>query len=230
MSERTEKPTPRRLREARRQGIVPRSALWTGAASVTTASLLGWWWAGSWWLQWRAAATGVFRDAGALSAEEGASRAVEHLSRVLGEGLGAVALWLGLVWAAVAVAALVQVGPGFDSGRLWPSWSRLSPFRAPRQTLGRALGDLGLRAWVALGLASAALGAGYELLWGWARRPWETIAEAVAALVEAAVTGGQAAIAVCLVLAVADAQLQRWRWRQDVKMTREERRREHNAS
>lgn len=229
MSERTEQPTPKRLREARRQGLVPRSALWTGAVAVTTASLLAWWWAESLWGRWRAMAARVFKEAGALSAEQGAEHAAEHLSRGLGEGLWVVSVGLGLVWGAVAVAALVQVGPGFDPDRLWPSWSRLSPFRERRQTVGRALGDLGLRVWVALGVGAASIGAGYELLWVWARRPWETLSEGVSALGAAAVTGGQAAIVVWLVLALADAQLQRWRWRQDVKMTREERRREQGG-
>jgi flagellar biosynthesis protein FlhB len=221
---RTEEPTPRRLREARRKGQVARSRDLTAAVSL--------------WFVLAAVALLVvpavpaqldatartLRGAGAAepSAASGALAAWARTAlRLAAPALLAAAL------AAIA-CGIVQVGGLFSFEAVRPKLERLDPAAGARRTFGA-------RAWFEafksllkfVAVAAAAVLASWSSLAavvGAARVGAAAVASAAAAaLLHLALVGG----ALLLILGALDLLYQRWRHRRDLRMTREEVKREH---
>lgn len=224
---RTEQPTPRRLREARRRGEVAVSRELTGGAAlagglavlVATAPDA----ARELARALRAGLAGAVAASGAGGAE------------VAGPALRA-ALWMVLrlslpaasgALVAAALAAAIQTGPGVFPEALRPRLERIDPLRglrrllSPSQLLAAALGVL--KAAVLLGV-----------LWGWAAGAAPSLAglprlEPAALLRALPLLGGLALrlAGAFLLLGVLDLALVRRRHRRSLMMTRDEVRREH---
>ena len=123
--DRTERPTPRRLQEARRRGEVPRSRD-LSAALVTLAGGVG--------LTLLGGAVGgrlLALVAGSMSFTRGAAMDVGQILPALGtaslQGLLAMAPILGLLLAAALLAPLLIGGWNFSGEPLALNWSRLDP-------------------------------------------------------------------------------------------------------
>lgn len=223
---RTEQPTPRRLREARRRGEVAVSRELCGAAALAgglcAAAATA-----------RPAATALARAlraalAGAVAA--GGAAGVEVAGPALREALAAV-LRLSLPVAGAAMlaggaAAALQAGPGLSAEVLWPRIERLDPLRGLRRLL-----SLGQLASAALGLLKAAVL--LLLLWSWLRGAAPALAGLPrldpAALPRALplLAGLAARLAgAALILGALDLLLVRRRHRRALMMTRDEVRRE----
>ncbi|MGC3997863.1 MAG: EscU/YscU/HrcU family type III secretion system export apparatus switch protein [Anaeromyxobacter sp.] len=222
MTSRTEEPTPRRLREARRRGQVAASRELTAAAALAGGLLA-------------LAATAPWVGAALLAQlREGLARAVLAPTAPGPALTGAAAAVMRLVLApclgalvAGALAGAAQSGFLFSPGALRPRLSRLSPAAGLRRLVTPAQ-----LAGVALGLLKAALL--LAVAWRWAR------AEAPGVLALArlepdaawrwlpALAGLLARLAAALVaLGLLDLLLARRRHRRGLRMTRDEVRREH---
>lgn len=219
---RTEEPTPRRLREARRRGQVARSrdltaavSLWfvLAAVSLLVAPLVP-------------LVVGSLARTVALAGSAGESAAAREA--VVWTRLGlrlALPVLLAAVLAALA-CGIVQVGGLFTLEPLRPRLERLSPAQGVKRLFGRgwveALKSLFKFLVVAGAALLAARGSLRELV-GAARGDGAALAQAlVGALARLAVAGG----AMLLALGALDLLYQRWRHRRDLRMTREELRRE----
>jgi flagellar biosynthesis protein FlhB len=228
MSEqKTEAPTPRKLRRARERGEVPKSReLNTAVVLLVAAAGLSWWGPGM-----AAALTEVLH----LSLVAVASPAPERLPAVLGaaarQAVWALAPLLLLVAAAGGLVAFLQVGALFTVRPVLPQPARVDPVKglarlfSPRQgvellkTLAK-MAIVGAVAWTTLrsglrGVATAS-GAGAPAL-----------LHATAGLVGLLLLRVGVAMAV---LAVPDLLYQRWQHRRDQRMTKDEVKREHREA
>lgn len=218
---RTEAPTPRRLRQARRRGEVARSAELSGAAAlaagVAALALHG--------PRLTEELLGLMRAALAGAVESGTtpSEAIRHAAGAVLQLALPVALAPLL---AGAGASALLAGPIFSVEPLAPRLERVDPFRGLRRLLAP---EQLLRA--ALGIAKAAVL--LLLLGGWLREASPALAQlprgAPGALLRAAPL--LSGIAVRLVVAFAgfgllDAALARARHLRALRMTKEEVRRE----
>jgi type III secretion protein U len=224
MSEKTELPTPKRLREAREKGQTPRSRLLSGAAATFAALVaVGGTWAGG-------AANLVRWTRGLLSA--GAPRPAAEVGL---EGVLALARLAGPPLAAAAVAAgavgLVSAGLSFRLALVAPKLERLDPIAGFRRMFG-------WRPWAEV-LKSLAVAA--ALAW----ILWDGATAAAPSALRAVLGGGETALAVplaallrtleraaalALVLGAADYALARRRHMKDLMMSREDIRQEHKQS
>ena len=221
LGERTEQPTPPRLKEARDRGQVPRSAELTSAAAVL-AGLLALALLGPGLLVEMTKMTATF-----LEADPGASGRSEGLRELVARGaagsLARVGGMLAVVAGVVAGVGLLQVGPLAATKRLRPDLGRLSPAAGLRRllstrTIARAVATLakivlvGAAAYVVLGpllpRLAAASGMAPSRLAGEAGRLAAGLALRIAMGL--------------LVLAGADWLYQRWQHRRDLRMTRRE--------
>lgn len=219
--ERTEQPSPKRLREARERGQVARSRELAGAAVVGAAALSLLLLGGS--MAQRAAAW--FRDA--LTLDAGLLEAPGRLPGLFGEGMLA-GLWVAApVFAAALagaiVAGLALGGWNFSLQALAPDLSRLDPVRG----LGRlfslpALAELAKALLKFLGIgacAALALRAFEPQLIGLALEP------GAAGIHHAAVLATQMLVllaATLVVIAAIDVPYQWLRHQQSLRMTRQE--------
>jgi flagellar biosynthetic protein FlhB len=125
MAEKTEQPTQKKLREARRRGEVPRSrelgtaAVLLAAAAALTAT------AG----HLLASLVGVFDLSLAAVAHRSAASPTALLEAAAALGLDALVPLLVAVVAAGALAAFLQVGPLLTVEPLTPKLERIDPFR-----------------------------------------------------------------------------------------------------
>lgn len=222
--DKTEEPTPKKLREARRKGEVPRSKeLSTAAvllASVAALSLSG---------------PGVLESLAAsvrlaMGAAASPAAIAPHAALEAGMSLGvrALAPVLVAVLVAGALAAFVQVGPLLALDPIAPKLERVDPLQGGRRLLSqrqlvellKSLLKIGVIGGVAFAVLEDAVGG----VVGLASRDAEAALAAGGGLVlELALRVG----AVMAVVGVADVLYQRWRFRQDQKMTKEEVKREH---
>ena len=216
---RTEAPTPRRLREARRRGELARSAELTAAAALAGGlaglSLLGPAMAADLARALRTAASPAAIDPG------GALRGAAFLVLRLAVPPAACAA------AAAALAGAAQTGFAFSPGAARPRLDRLDPARG----LARLL-DPGQAARTALSIAKAAVLVALLVAW------WKGAARTLVALPRAAAPGALAGAlpllaglglrlaAALAVLGVAELALEQRRLRRALRMTREEVRRE----
>jgi len=211
--ERTQQPTPLRLREARERGQVPRSAELTSAAALLGA-LLGLALLGGGLL---ADLTDMTR---ALLAAPGAAPS-DGVLEAAGPAVLRVGAILAIIAAAAAGTGLVQTGGVVSAARIRPDVARLSPSGGLRRLLSarmaartaRALGKVALITAVTYGVLGPLLGrlaAAGEM----------RVAVLTAELGRLA---GQLALRIAvalLALAALDYAYQRWQHRRDLRMTR----------
>jgi type III secretion protein U len=221
MSEKTEKPSARRLREARRKGQIPRSRLLSSSA-VTLGGLLG----------FTAFAPEGFERLMAWTArlllEQGPSdvwgEGLEVLARLAGPALGG-------AWVASLGISVAMVGFELNPEHLTPKLERISPAAGLKRMFS-------LRSLVEVAKALAVMAVVAVLMWKEVeqaapdalRAVWLSGAEGLGQLV-----GRLAPLAirlawVLLVLGMADYALARRRHLKDLMMTREEVKREYKES
>jgi flagellar biosynthetic protein FlhB len=222
--ERTEKPTYRRLREARERGQVARSRDLASAASLAAVTLgIGWF--GTQMVTLIAAhmssALGSLADHA-----RGGVEAVGLTTQLTGEAvlLARVAGPAALVAGTMAVAAgVAQVGWGFSGRALEMNWGRLNPAAGFSRFKPIHAGAELLKALIGLAVVGSV---SYVLV-----MPWFEDAPALMGMspIEAAHVAWahlwtlvwRASLAL-LALGVADYAWQRWRLMSDLKMTRQE--------
>lgn len=222
--EKTELPTPKRLKDAREKGDSPRSPELATAAvflSAVLALILFGGWMGRRALSWmrlHLEQAGQARGLGEGLIERGAL--------IGGELLLAVLPIVGLCLLACAVAPAV-LGFGFSAKAMAPQWQRVSPLAGIKRLWGvQGLGEF-VKAILRVLLLGAAAFVYYlafedELL-ALALMPVATAAGQGFALV----LGLLLAMGVALVLlASADVPFQLWNWKRRLKMTRQELREE----
>jgi flagellar biosynthesis protein FlhB len=221
VTSRTEEPTPRRLREARRRGEAPRGRELAAAAALLaglTAVLLG----------SRDAVTGLAR--GLRGALEGAAAAHADPVALLRGAAWDVARWSAPACAAAlgagALAAWLQAGIGLSWGALRPRWERLDPIAGLRRLASPAslaLAALGLvQAAALVGIACAWLGAEASSLASLPRGNPAALLRASGRVGDLALRLAGAALA----FGLAHAAISRWRYRRSLRMTPDEVRRE----
>lgn len=226
MAEKTEEPTPRRLREARRRGEVPRSAdLGAGVGLLAGAAVLGW-------------TAPALRDRlvallrAAVDAAAAPSAGPDAALRVLAAGADGLAAASAPVLAVAAVAgagaAFLQVGPLFAPGAVAPRAERLDPWKGAARLFDR-------HRLVTLVFALAKLAVVVGIAWAASRDVAAAAARATLvppgeALAAAGALGGrllvQGGVALTL-LGGLDLLHERFRHRRQQRMTRDEVRREH---
>jgi len=226
MAEKTEAPTPRRLREARRRGEVAKSAdLSAGLGLLATAAAIG------------ATAPGIeamlvsgVRDAASLAAAPPVGdpgRLLGFLESRASAAAVAVAPVLAVAVLAGAGVTAVQVGGLLAPGAVLPRPQRIDPVRGAGRLLSaarlvdvaKALAKLALLAGVAVGVAVVSV-RGLVALAG--ATP-DRVLGGAAALSGAVLFRGSAVLAAFGVL---DLFHQRWRFRRERRMTKDEVRRE----
>ncbi len=225
--EKTEEPTDKKLREARKRGEVPRSrelvsaavVLASAAALAATGKGLVDALAGAVRLSIRAAGGGL------------AASPIAVLDACVAMGLRAIAPLLAMVMVAGALVSFLQVGPLVAVEAVSPKLERIDPIRGAKNLFSqRQLVEL-LKSIVKITVI------------GWVA--WSTLRDGVRGVVTLAagdaqatlVASGQMVESLLLrvggamgALAVLDVLYQRWRYRQDQKMTKEEVKREHKES
>ena len=220
-SDRTEEPTPRRLRQAREQGQVPRSRTFSGALVLmggSTGALLGLEPLGTQLANWAATLLG--------GTGSSPGRALIEAERLVLEASLAVAL---PAMGGGAVAGLLVVGWTPTAKPLAPRLARLSPSAGLRRLLSlRAFGEVGrslLLAGVLLPLLLfEAAGALPDVL----RLPVvDEPSRGLRWLWPAGATLWTHALALLLLLGLLELVWMKHRHRRSLRMTREEVRREH---
>lgn len=227
--DRTEAPTPKRLEDARKEGRVPRSSELTTAAVMVTAGAV---------LVLAGDSIGarlgeVMRGGLTITREQAFD--VSVLTRSFAE-LAAAALYaiapVLLVTLVAALAAPLAIGGWAVSGKaITPDVKRMSPVAGMRRMFS-------LRSGVELGKALAKFAVvaivGVIVLYTSADRLMGLGSESIQAAIGHAITlAGHALIALTaalVLIAAVDVPFQLWQYRQDMRMTREEVRREHKDS
>jgi flagellar biosynthesis protein FlhB len=222
--EKTEKPTGKRLHDARKKGNVPRSRDLVQIASMVAAlgvlAYLG---------PWMVTRMGGVIEEGLVYATRHGARDISpgELATLVRQDLGVFAMLVAPVLAAAVAAVLLmtslQGGMVFASEALTPNWSRLSP-AAGFARFGFKQG--GIEALKALFIGSALVYIAYDDVVALVARSPEL---ARMSPVHAAAAGWEAvrgllqSTAVMLgMLALADYGLQRWRVMSGLKMTKDE--------
>lgn len=221
MGEKTEQPTARRLREARRKGQIPRSRLLSSAV-VVLGGLFGLGASGALGLERLRAWTGR------LLLHQEATGAWEEALQVLA--------WLaGPALACAFLAALgvsfAMVGPELNAGHLQPRLERIDPVAGLKRLFSlrsvvellKALVMVAVLTWLAWSEASEA-GAGVL------RLVFAEGAPGLAAVLELLERYAFALVWLLMALGLVDYGLARRRHRKDLMMTREEVKREYKES
>lgn len=228
-TEKTESATPKRLEEARKRGEIPRSRDLSAAAVLMIGGVglmaLG-----------QEIASDLFnmmQRALSLSREQAldAAQLGPALSSAAAEGLMACLPVMGMVMLAALLAPLVLGGWSFSTEALMPKFSRLNPLEGVKRMFSarsivellKALGKFAIVAVVAV----------YVL-----RRDTPTLlalgteptAQAIAHALQLSGQGLISVSAGLLIIAGIDVPYQLWQYAKQLKMTREEVRREHKES
>ncbi|MFM1885592.1 MAG: hypothetical protein RL026_749 [Pseudomonadota bacterium] len=229
LEDRTEKPTQKRLDEARKEGQVPRSRDLSAAAVMLVAGLA---------LQGMGGLLGgqmAQLMKGALEITPAEALDAGHMVPALGEAALqaalAIAPILGLTLVAALAAPLLIGGWSFSSTALTPKFERLDPLAG----VGRMFA---LRAWVelakSLGKFALVATAGLLVLRMQLPELMQLGSEPMAAAIgHAASLTGQALIALCaalVVIAGIDVPFQLWQHQRELRMTREEIKQENKES
>ncbi|MFE8601416.1 EscU/YscU/HrcU family type III secretion system export apparatus switch protein [Archangium violaceum] len=221
MSEKTEQPSAKRLREARRKGQIPRSRLLSSSV-VTLGGLLG---------------LTASAPAGFARLREWTARLMLHQESTgaLREALGLMALLVGPALGGALLASLAvsvaTVGFELNSEHVMPKLERINPVEGlkklfsvrPLIELGKALLVTGVVVWL---VWSAAVEAGPDVL----RTAW---LEGTSGLEHILGRLGPLTVrlaCVLVVLGVGDYALARRKHVKDLMMAREEMKREHKES
>ncbi len=216
----TEQPTARRLKKARDEGQVPRSQEVAVAASLAGALIVAVAIGPRIWLVWQ-------QNVAALLSVDLSRVAVRHT--VAGVALEMIVVAVVPFFAATTIAAVTagvgQVGIAFRPQLLRPKLSRIAP-RAGLDRLrpSKALWEL-VRTALKLGLLAGAV---WSPVLAWTEqvhRGW-TLAGGLGATGEIIATVFIRAVAIAAVVAVADFLWNRRRTRRDLRMTKDEVRRE----
>lgn len=220
MAEKTEEPTPRRLRRAREQGDSPVSAALLQAAAFCAALALA-----------PAALTVVGARAATLlqSSITGGGASLPPLA-VAGEVLLASGPLLGAAALAVAALGVVQSGGFVTFGRMAPDFSRLNPFTGMRGLWNTQRVLAVVRALVAATLVGAYA---VHLFQAHGREFAGVVGDASLATPLALRLATRVAWFAGLVgvaLAVADVLVTRYAWRKRHRMSRDEVVREHRET
>lgn len=224
--DRTEAPSPKRLREARERGDVPRSrelanVAVLGATAIAIMASSGF-----------MARTSLGWMHGALSFDPGMvghhDRLLKHAALLLGGAVLPVLPLLAVALLACFVAPLAMGGIVFSSQALQPNFERLSPMAWLRRTYGQeGLAELVrqiLRIVIVGAIGAWAVHRALRFIPLLQKMPLETAAaEGLGFMLQVlvAVAGAMA------LLAAADVPYQHWNWRQKLKMTKQELRDEH---
>ncbi len=218
---RTEPPTPLRLQEARRQGIVARSAD-VSASAVTLAMLAALAWLGPMVLAGVQTMTTSLLDGRARPLASPSDLASLTCTAVGGVLLPLAGL-LGLCVVAAAVAGLVQVGMRATVEPIRPKWSRLSISGGLRRMVSGRSGvrmllagaKIALAGWLIVSAARSELAAFWAVGEGPTQELLPRALEAIRPVV------WRLAI-VLAAMAGADWVYQRWQYRRNLRMTRRE--------
>nr|PZN67407.1 MAG: flagellar biosynthesis protein FlhB [Sphaerobacter thermophilus] len=223
--ERTERATPKRRQDARRQGDVPRSAELSAAAGLLGALAFLQWYGG----QAAGALTGYFRGTfGGLSPSDLTPLAIQNLAWESGMVFARVVGPLVAVVLVVGIAAgVAQTGPVFALAALKPDFKRINPAAGLKRIFSRRGAFETFKALVKLVIIAAltypvlrAEVAHFASLTG--AHP-VSIAEAVGRTL---VKVGLRAAGAFFILALADYAFQRWEYERRLRMTRQELREE----
>lgn len=227
--DRTEEPTPKKLEDARKEGRIPRSRELTAAAVMLTAGIVLTVFGDSMGAQLGE----VMRGGLSVSREQAfdTSEMARTFSRLSMAGLVAIAPVL-LVTLVAALGAPLAIGGWAPSGKaVTPDFTRLSPLAGIQRMFS-------VRSWMELGKALAkfavvALVASIMLYLYTDRLMALGSAPVHSAIGSAIQLSGQALIALTgalVLIAAVDVPFQLWQYRQDMRMTREEVRREHKEA
>jgi type III secretion protein U len=221
VSEKTEQPSEKRLREARRKGQLPRSRLLSSAA-VTVGGLVG---LGAGWPQ------GTAR----LSAWTATLLLEQRADGAWQEGLAVAALLcvpvlVGALLASLAVSIAVA-GLAFHPEQVTPQLERISPAAGFKRLFSkRQLTEIG-KALLLTGVVGGLLGSALrDDATDALRAAWLPGAAALSVLLERLSTHVVRVAWIVLVLGVGDFLLARRRHVRDLMMTREELKREYKES
>lgn len=223
--ERTEPASPRRLEQAREEGNVARSPELSAFAVVAAALSAFWFYGESLMIGLkRLTARGLTLDASAVR-DPGAMGA--RLYELATEALSLSAPLLVVTVIAALVAPLAIGGWSFAPAAVLPKFNRISPLSGFQRMFSvRGIADLAK----ALLKASLIGGAGFLVLWKGkdsmlqlAGQPFESALTAAASLVLMSVL---AVAAVMSAIAAVDVPLQLWQYARNLRMTREDVKRE----
>jgi type III secretion YscU/HrpY family protein len=225
--EKTEQPTPKKLRDARKRGEVAKSRdLGTAAVILAASAAL----AGTSQHMLESLTDGITI---ALRASGGPtpSSPIAVLEACSALGLSAIAPMLLIVMVAGGLASFLQIGGVASADPVTPKLSRLDVVKGTKNLfsqrqlieLVKSVVKIVVIGWVAF----ATLRDGLRGTVGLVARDTQATLSVSGTLVMSMLLRVGAAIAV---LAVLDVMYQRWRFRQDQKMTKEEVKREHKES
>jgi flagellar biosynthetic protein FlhB len=222
----TEKPTPKRLRDARRDGQFPRTpdaAIWASLAAATVVMPLAARWTED-------AFRRMFARIPDVAADPGPARAFQMLAEVP----GAVLRGAGLVCGAAALAALLATaaqGVHPSSKALKPKFNRMSPLQGVKRMFGPRAAWEGLKALLKVAVIGAAIAVvGWDFvpeLAGAGARPLGSTVDGVR---DAFMTIVWAAIVAGVLLAGADYAYQRRTVMKQLRMSMFEIKQEHKQS
>jgi flagellar biosynthetic protein FlhB len=223
--ERTEPASPRRLEQAREEGNVARSPE-LSAFAVLAAALAAFWFYGETLLGGlkRLTVRGLTLDGAAVRDPAAMG---ERLYELATEALTLSAPLLGATVIAALVAPLAIGGWSFAPSALLPKFSRISPLSGfERMFSMRGIVELGkalLKATLIGGVALLVLWKGKDAMLDLAGQPFETALAAAAGLVLMSVL---TVAAVMSAIAAVDVPLQLWQYARNLRMTREDLKRE----
>ncbi|MFW5924972.1 MAG: EscU/YscU/HrcU family type III secretion system export apparatus switch protein [Myxococcota bacterium] len=215
----TEEPTPRKLRDARRRGEVPRSHA-LNAAAVLLAFGAGLVWLGPFMRQ------GLFEimdHAVMAAADPGAHPPSVVLSQVAWMAVRTTAPLLGWVLLVAGVVAYLQVGPLFTMRPVAPRMERVDP--------GRGLGHLfSSRSLVEGLLTLGKMGVVGGVAWITLRDAWPGVVALPSTSPEGILSAGGGLVSALIwrvggtvaAVAILDVVYRRWQHRRDQRMTRAE--------
>lgn len=227
--ERTESATPKRLEEARKKGQIPRSRDLSAAAVLMTAGVA----LSSFGSQLGGDLYALMRRSLTLSRDQAldASQLMPLLGGAAADALLACLPLFGLVMLAALLAPLALGGWSFSTEALMPQFSRLNPLSGIKRMFAmRSVMEL-LKALAKFGVVAviAAL-----VLWKDASALLALGREPTAqAIIHAVKLSGSALILISagmLLIAAIDVPYQLWQYAKQLKMTREEVRREMKES
>lgn len=227
--ERTEPASPRRLEQAREEGNIARSPE-LSAFAVVAAALAAFWFYGETLMSGlkRLTARGLTLDASAVRDPAAMGARLYELSS---EALSLSAPLLTVTVIAALVAPLAIGGWSFAPSAILPKFSRISPVSGFQRMLSiRGIADLGkalLKAGLIGGVGLLVLWKGKDAMLDLAGQPFETALTAAAGLVLMSVL---TVAAVMSAIAAVDVPLQLWQYARNLRMTREDVKREHKET
>ncbi len=219
-SERTEQPTPERLKKARKEGQIPESKEVPSAMTII-ALLLGLLALGGRIMQWLTER--ITEGLTKVPGEPASAAFAEALSSGTVELLITMAPILALLAAVSCLSSVAVGGWTFAGGRLKPDLKRISPVNGFKNLFS-------LKSLVKLVISVAKLAVILLIAWWYLRAKFDTLLamqwtspRGVVAVMSDVVVGLVARVAVALgVIAIADFLYQKWNYKRQLRMTRQE--------